>query len=73
MVSSSAVLLKMGVQWVGRAQTTGAKFYERLSVLEEHKTSTLKCKSKGKVHPRTGHEGPEGKERYSSGTKGHKV
>jgi hypothetical protein len=23
-------------------------------------------KGKGKVHPRTGHEGPEGEERYSS-------
>ena len=26
---------------------------------------TLNCKGKGKVHPRTGHEGPEG-EKYSS-------
>jgi len=25
-----------------------------------------KGKGKGKVHPRTGHEGPEGEERYSS-------
>jgi hypothetical protein len=24
------------------------------------------CKVKGKVHPRTGHEGPEGEYRYSS-------
>jgi hypothetical protein len=50
----------MGVQWGGRPQTTDARFYERLSMLEEHKTSTLKGKSKGKVHLRTGHEGPEG-------------
>jgi len=49
----------MGVQWQRRRQTTGARFYERLSVLEEHKASTLKGKSKGKFHPRTGHEGPE--------------
>jgi len=26
---------------------------------------TLNCKCKGKVHPRTGHEGPEGEKRYS--------
>jgi hypothetical protein len=24
------------------------------------------CKGKGKVHPRTGHEGPEGEQMYSS-------
>jgi hypothetical protein len=50
--------LKMGVQWEGRSQTAGAKFYERLSMLEEHKTSTLNGESKG--HTRTGHEDPEG-------------
>ena len=26
----------------------------------------LHCKGKGKVHPRTGHEGPEGEQMYSS-------
>jgi len=25
----------------------------------------MKGKGKGKVHPRTGHEGPEGEQRYS--------
>jgi len=27
---------------------------------------TVKGKGKGKFHPRTGHEGPEGRKRYSS-------
>jgi hypothetical protein len=29
-------------------------------------TQLVKVKGKGKVHPRTGHEGPEGEKRYSS-------
>ena len=29
-------------------------------------TTTLHGKGKGKVHPRTGHEGPNGEQRYSS-------
>jgi len=29
------------------------------------RTFVVCCKSKGKVHPRTGHEGPEGEKRYS--------
>jgi hypothetical protein len=31
-----------------------------------HKNYTRKVKGTGKVHPRTGHKGPEGEQRYSS-------
>ena len=40
--------------------------YRMIRVKRAAKIVAIICKGKGKVHPRTGHEGPEGEQMYSS-------
>ena len=46
--------------------TQRAYTYISLQLSTEENSRTFKGKGKGKVHPRTGHDGPEGEQMYSS-------
>ena len=62
-----AIPLATGRQWCGRSGSSDLEFvfqpdsHARTQIIG----SKEKGKSKDKVHPRTGHEGPEGKQKYS--------
>jgi hypothetical protein len=57
MLSYNGAAGGVGVEWYGRPGGKMNILNEKIYLYDQH---TLNCKSKGKVHPRTGHEGPEG-------------